>query len=221
MRVATTAGIALGLTVAGAGVAGAATKGTGSKHSNHTGKYASTGLGHPAVFGTVATVGTDSFTVTTRSGSTVTVDVTNATTYRDRGVTSPSFASVKVGETVAASGTETSGTVAATSVDIGTLGGRPDGRPGGGDGRAGTRPAVFGTVATVGTNSFTVTTRSGSTVTVDVSDATTYRDQDATSPSVANVKVGEMVAVSGTETSGTVAATSVGIGSFGGRWGGR
>jgi len=152
MRVATTAGIALGLTVVGAEVAGAATNGTGSQHAHPGGKYASKASNgrarppggtrkpggrpggrpggsngragaRPAVVGTVATVGTDSFTVTTQGGSTVTVDVTAATTYRDPGVTSPSFADVKVGETVVAFGTETAGTVAATSIGIGTPGG--------------------------------------------------------------------------------------------------
>jgi hypothetical protein len=65
----------------------------------------------------------------------VTVDVTSSTTYNDQGVTSPTLANVTVGETVAAFGTEASGTVTATSVDIGTPGGGP-GRFGG----AGTRP---------------------------------------------------------------------------------
>ena len=154
LRVATTAGMALGLTVVGAGAAGAATNGTGSPHAHHTGmpgSNGSNGRGRPAVSGTVATVGANSFTVTTRSGSTLTVDVTDATTYRDPGVTSPSFANVKVGETVVVFGTETSGTVAATSVGIGTSAGpggsfsgrpasRPGGRPGGSGGRAGARP---------------------------------------------------------------------------------
>jgi hypothetical protein len=47
-------------------------------------------------------------------------------------VTSPTLANVTVGETVAAFGTEASGTVTATSVDIGTPGGGPgrDGGPG-------------------------------------------------------------------------------------------
>jgi len=127
LRVATAAGMALGLTVVGAGVAGAATNGTSSTHAPHSGTHGSNGRGDPRVSGKVATVGTNSFTVTTSSGTTITVDVTDATTYRDQGVTSPSFANVKVGETVVAFGTETSGTVAATSVGIGTPGG-----PGGG-----------------------------------------------------------------------------------------
>jgi hypothetical protein len=124
-------------------------------------------------------------------------------------VTSPTLANVTVGETVAAFGTEASGTVTATSVDIGT--------PGGGPGRfGGSPPAAFGTVATVGTDDFTLTTKSGTTVTVDVTSSTTYNDQGVTSPTLANVTVGETVAAFGTEASGTVTATSVDIGTPGG-----
>ncbi len=85
MRVAATAGVALGLTVVGAGVAGAATT---VEHAHDRGKYSANEGGRPAAVGTVATVGTSSITLTTLSGSTLTVDV------------------------------------AATSVGIGTLGGR-------------------------------------------------------------------------------------------------
>jgi hypothetical protein len=85
----------------------------------------------------VATVGTSSFTIKTKDGTTVTVDVTSSTTYRDRGVASPTLANVTVGETVAAFGTETANTVAATSVAIGEPGG-PGGHGGpGGPGGAG------------------------------------------------------------------------------------
>jgi hypothetical protein len=81
-----------------------------------------------------------------------------------------------------------------------------------------TPPAAAGTVESVGTNTFTLKGRNGTTVTVtvDVSSATTYRDGKVTSPTFANVTVGEMVSVEGTTTSGVVTATSVSIG-FGGR----
>jgi ABC-type lipopolysaccharide export system ATPase subunit len=154
------------------------------------------------VFGTVVSVGVNSFVVTTHSGSKFIVNVTKETTYRDHDVTSPSFANIKVGEMVAVFGPETSGPVTAISVGIGTPGGR-----GGHSGRG-----AFGVVATVGTNSFTITTHNGSTVTVDVTNATTYRDHRVTPPSFASIKVGEMVVAFGAETAGKVTATSVGIG---------
>ncbi len=70
---------------------------------------------------------------------------------------------------------------------------------------------MVGTVEKKGDGSFTV--ESGSTtVTVDVSDSTTYFDPGVTSPSISDVTVGEHVAVFGSETSGSVAATSVAIG---------
>jgi hypothetical protein len=65
-------------------------------------------------------VGSKSFTVKTTSGKTVTVDVSSTTTYRDFGVVSPSFATVKVNEHVVVFGTTSLGTVTAQSVVIGT-----------------------------------------------------------------------------------------------------
>ena len=59
----------------------------------------------------------------------------------------------------------------------------------------------------------------GTTVTVDVSSSTTYKDQKVTSPSFATVTSGEMVSLEGTTTAGTVTATSVFIGSDGGMYG--
>jgi hypothetical protein len=199
------AGLVAGLTAGGAVIAGAATS-----HSSNPPHRGFGAKGEPAAVGKVATVGASSFTITTSTG-TVTVDVTGSTTYFDRGVTSPSLANVTVGESVAVFGTETSGTVAATSVAIGNPGGF------GGHGGPGAKgePAAVGKVATVGASSFTITTSTG-TVTVDVTGSTTYFDRGVTSPSLANVTVGESVAVFGTETSGTVAATSVAIGNPGG-----
>ena len=89
----------------------------------------------PAAFGTVASVGTDTFTLTAHDGTKVTVDVTSSTTYADPSVTSASFADVKVGDHVAVFGTDTSNTVAATKVAIGGPGG--PGGPGGGRGFGG------------------------------------------------------------------------------------
>jgi hypothetical protein len=70
----------------------------------------------------------------------------------------------------------------------------------------------MGTVKSVGDDTFTITTPSGATVTVNVSSSTTYRDPSVSSATLANVTVGEQVAVFGTESSDTVTATSVGIG---------
>jgi hypothetical protein len=69
-----------------------------------------------------------------------------------------------------------------------------------------------GTVKSVGDGTFAITTQDGTVVTVNVSGSTTYMDQGVTSPSIANVTVGEHVAVFGTDTSNTVTATGVAIG---------
>lgn len=73
----------------------------------------------PSAVGTVRSVGTDSFVVSTSQGGTSSVGVTSATTYRDRGVTDASLTNVTVGEHVAVVGSSKDGTVTATAVRIG------------------------------------------------------------------------------------------------------
>lgn len=122
VRVTTAAAAALGLAVFGGAVAGAATTTTSppsmSASAPHSGLPPSGSP--PAVVGTVKSVGDGTFTITSQDGTTVTVDVGSSTTYRDPGVTSPTIANVTVGEHVAVFGTDTSNTVTATSVAIGT-----------------------------------------------------------------------------------------------------
>jgi Domain of unknown function (DUF5666) len=84
----------------------------------------------------------------------------------------------------------------------------------------GARPGTLGTVKSVGSGSFTITTPENTTVTVDVTSATKYEDPSKSSASLADVTVGEHVAVAGTGTSNTVAATDVFIGGPGGWTGG-
>jgi preprotein translocase subunit YajC len=162
--------------------------------------------------GTVASVGDGTFTLTTRDSTTVTVNVSATTTYRDPSVTSPTLANLTVGEHVAVFGTDASNVVTATSVAIGDPPGGGGGGPGGPGGSGGSPPAAMGTVASVGDGTFTLTTRDSTTVTVNVSATTTYRDPSVTSPTLANVTVGEHVAVFGTDASNVVTATSVAIG---------
>jgi len=67
---------------------------------------------------------------------------------------------------------------------------------------------VFGTVASVGTGSFTVTDRSDQTVTVDEQSSTTYYS-GATSTSSSAVVTGARVVVQGTRSGDTVTATRI------------
>ena len=215
VRVTYAAAVALGLAIGGGAVAGAA---SGSSSSTTPPSSSAEGPGGrpdfggtpPAAFGTVASVGGTSFTVTTHQGTKVTVDVSGTTTYLDPAVTSPSLADVKVGDHVAVFGTDSANTVTAAKVAIGGPGG--DGGPGGHPDFGGTPPAAFGTVASVGTNTFTLTSPDGTTVTVDVGSSTTYTEFGKTSASIADVTVGAHVAVFGTNANNTVTATKVGIG---------
>ncbi len=106
-------------------------------------------------FGTVTAVGTNSFTITPRafgsstSTSPLTVDVTSSTTFRSRGSgTAPTFASIKVGDTVIVTGTTSGSTVTATTIAVlpagTTFGGNggPGGGPGGGGFGGGAAPAA-------------------------------------------------------------------------------
>ena len=86
---------------------------------NADGSYTVTGIAVlPAtVSGTVATVGTDSFTVTLADGTTQTVNVSASTTWRVQGSTTPGIADLTVGRQVAAAGTlAADGSLDATTV---------------------------------------------------------------------------------------------------------
>ena len=141
-RLVVASGAVAGLTVGLVGVAGATSTSTGARPTpSHTGAPPGGGTA-PTAAGTVTSVGTGTFTLETRDKTSITVDVTSGTTYRDPKVTSPSFADVTVGERVGVTGTKTSDTVAATSVMIGIPSG-PGGKPGSGQGGAppkGARP---------------------------------------------------------------------------------
>ncbi|HET9059212.1 MAG TPA: DUF5666 domain-containing protein, partial [Acidimicrobiales bacterium] len=162
----------------------------------------------PATSGTVLSVESSAgtFSVLTPKGADVTVDVTSATKYMERGATSPTLADVSAGEVVVVGGTTSSGTVTATSVGILGHEGAPPGPAGS------TAPAATGAVLSVDTagNSFNILTPKGSTETVDVTSATTYEEPGGSSAALANLSRGERVSVMGTSsTGGTVSATSV------------
>ena len=134
---------ALGLSLGSAAVAGAGTTTTApSASSGRTGAAGRPPFGGspPAAVGTVASVGTDTFTLTARDGTTVTVHVSSSTAYADAGATSPTIASVRVGEHVAVFGTDVADVVTATRVAIGEPpSGAGPGGPGG-HGGGGTPP---------------------------------------------------------------------------------
>jgi hypothetical protein len=126
------------------------------------------------------------------------VDVTASTTYAERDVSNPSLADVTQGELVAVFGTLSGTTVTASEVVIWVL------RAGG------FRPAAAGVVAaSPADNAFPITTRSSTTLTVDVTASTTYAERGVSSPTLADVTQGELVAVFGTISGTTVTASEV------------
>jgi hypothetical protein len=120
------AGLALGGGLLASAVdAGAATTNSTSPvgSTSSTGPSTSGGMPGgctpPSAVGTVRSVGSDSFVISTSQGGTSTVDVTSATTYQDRGVADASLTNVTVGEHVTVVGSSKDGTVTATTVHIG------------------------------------------------------------------------------------------------------
>ncbi|HTZ09358.1 MAG TPA: hypothetical protein VMB72_09815 [Acidimicrobiales bacterium] len=116
----------------------------------------------------------------------------------------------------------TSTTPSASAPAPTTTPGRPFGGAGGAGGAAGAGRfaglGTFGTVASVSSGSFVVTTRQGTSVTVDETATTTY-EQGTSSATAAAVVRGARVAVQGTLTGTTVKATRVIVlpaGGFGG-----
>jgi hypothetical protein len=153
----------------------------------------------PVVSGTVSTApasATGSFTLVAWGGATWTVDLSTSTTYREAGVSSPTYSNVAVGDQASVAGTSTgSDTVAASSVSIAQT------------------PVVVGTVATApaaSTGSFTVTTHGGVTWTVTLTGSTTYTECGITSPSFTDLAVGDQAVVFGSST-GTDAATATSV----------
>ena len=125
--VTTAAACALGLAVAGGAVAGAATTpststSTSPSHSGFPGGRGGFPGSPPAAFGTVRTIGSNSFTLTTPDGTTVTVDVSPSTAYKEFGKSPATLADVTVGTEVVVFGTDSSNIVTATAVGIGGLG---------------------------------------------------------------------------------------------------
>jgi hypothetical protein len=184
----------------------------------------------PAAIGKVTTVtppsGTSlgSFTITGLKGTVWTITVGTGTTYTENGVTTPppSFASLATNDFVSVQGTVTGTTVAATSIRIFDpslstngwgIGRHRHGPPSKG---TGTAPAASGKVGTVtppaGTSlgSFTVTdARTSTTITVDVTGTTTYKEWGVTTPGFGALASGDFVVVMGTTAGTTVTATSI------------
>jgi hypothetical protein len=163
----------------------------------------------PAAAGKVGTVtppGT--FTVLdARTSTTTTVVVSGPVTYKEWGVTDPSFSSLASGDYVIVVGTTSGSTVTPSSIII--MVPRP----------APTPPAAIGKVTTItpgttpDTGTFTITGLKGTVWTIDVTGPTTYTENGVTTPapSFASLTTSDFVSVQGTVTGTTVSATSIRI----------
>jgi hypothetical protein len=155
-----------------------------------------------------ATTGTGTFTVLdARTTTTTTVDVTGPVTYKEWGVTDPSFSNLASGDFVIVTGTTSGTTVTPTSIII--MVPRP----------APTPPAALGKVttitpgATTGTGTLTITGLKGTTWTIEVTGSTTFTENGVTTPppSFASLTTSDFVSVQGTVSGTTVSATSIRI----------
>jgi Domain of unknown function (DUF5666) len=213
-----TAGVVIGLAAGGAMAASAASSTTGPGGNPAAPGAAAPGGGtahaKPTAAGTVKSIASGSFTMTTSTTSDeVTVEVDSSTRYVAAGIATPGLSTLKVGTTVMVVGTKTTSTIDANLVGIGKppkgvpTGQRPSAAPG-----MGQAPVVAGTVKSIGSTTFTLSTSTGKTYSVDVSGATKYVDTASSSASFADLKVGTAVGVFGTTDGSTVTASSVAIG---------
>ncbi|MGO9874349.1 MAG: hypothetical protein ACLPVY_11170 [Acidimicrobiia bacterium] len=147
------------------------------------------------------------------NGSPAVVDVIATTTFTELGANGPTFANICVGEMVSATGSTSGGAVQAATVTIWS----PMPPPAVAFGLVG---SVNGSTATGAcgdagmSGTFTVTGHEGrnsSQTTVDVTATTTFTEHGASTPTFANVCVGEMVGATGTTSSGAVQAATVTI----------
>jgi hypothetical protein len=150
----------------------------------------------PRVDGTVSATDANGFTVKKFDGSTTTVTVTGSTKYM-LGGSAGSKSDVTVGSRVDVQGTPGSGSTFAA--DVVTV-----------------QPAfVAGTITAVGSDSITVKKFDGSSATIHVDSSTKFRVAGVTSPTISDLKVGNMVTATGRlRSDGSLDAQSVFGGSF-------
>lgn len=129
----------------------------------------------PHVAGTVTEVGPSGFTLRSRSGTVWTISTTATTVYM-LGPTTRSSTDLAVGDAVVVAGTKASGdSLSAITVHV-----RLD--------------VVAGEVTATSDTTISVKRRDGSTATIRVGSATTYRVRGVASPRLSDIKVGMAVA---------------------------
>jgi len=182
------------------------------------------GMPGPGPAGTVTEVGTSGFSLETRSGDTVEVTTSGATTFVN--ASSGSVDDVQEGDRVVAFGERSDSGVAAQRLVTGDEDLLPVGGPGGqgmpdGQGSPGAQgmPAggpiagvVAGVIRSIDGSALTISTDGGDTVTLTTSSSTKVEHLQAARAS--DLEVGDDVMVVGTASDSTVAATRVRIGAL-------
>jgi hypothetical protein len=162
-----------------------------SRQSDGTYKITTIAILVPTASGTVASVASGSVTITQSDGSSKTLTLTGSTTYSEAGATASKSALV-VGVRISADGTvDSAGNFTATAITI-------------------VPASVQGTVASKTATTIVVTTAAGKAATVDVSSATRYTVRGVSTPTLADVAVGDRIAAQGTlNADGSLNATMV------------
>ncbi len=169
------------------------------------------GTRSPGVFGTVASVSGNTLTVTSKmgpggsTGTTYTVDATNATVTK--GGSSSSVSNIAVGDTVMVAGTVSGTSVTATTIRDGVGQGQGTDQNATPVIQGNGQPVIGGNVTAVNGSILTVTNKSNVTYTVDATNATVEKGNAASS--ISNVVVGDNVVVQGTTNGTSVTASSV------------
>lgn len=170
--------------------------GFGSPGPGGLGEY-----GTPVARGTVERVSSTGFTVTAQQGGSYEVTVTSSTRYVGAGAMG--LSSLKKGDAVVVFG-KLSGTSSVTASVVASGMARPGLGGGFGQGRG-----LFGSITSVGTNEFTVTSTTGVRATVKVTSSTGFFDSSGSLNGLSALKSGESVLVRGTVSGSVVTAIRV------------
>jgi hypothetical protein len=185
------------------------------------------GMVKPGVSGAVSAKSGNILTVTGKNGTTYSVDATNAAitklTFGAAGTkpasTTISLSQIIVGDNIMAQGTLSDTTLTATKITDGNF-------PAAGLGKnMGQKPAAFGTVGAVSSNTITLTGKNGTTYSVDATNAAitkitpgaTGQKPTSTVISVSQIKTGDSLSVFGTVSGTNIVATKITDGNLAGR----
>jgi len=167
----------------------------------------------PGVRGTVTAISGDTITVsaktfaqgsTTSTATTYTVNASGATVTKANAASSVS--AIAVGDTISVQGTVSGTNVTATKIQDGVM--AMPGSNGGASVPTGNgQPIIGGTVTAVSGDTVTITNKSNTSYTIDVTNATVTKN--GTASSVSNVAVGDSVLAQGTVNGTSVTAVSL------------